>query len=126
MEDQSRAWHQIQHASDDRPVESRRRHLAIRWEAPLVLRPKSVHHKRKRASAALAVWRPIRPANLRRLAIGRRPGQSENVIVEPAGFALATFLSESPHPRNNRHAAGDGSEASPPAQTMTHSMALLT
>src|SRR5262249_23260375 len=93
VEDQSRTWHQIQHASDNRPVEPRRRHLAIGGKATLGLRPTSVQEERKRASAALSVWRAVRPAVPCRLAIGGRPGQSQHVIIESAGFAVAPLLS---------------------------------
>ena len=60
MEDQPRARHQVEHAADDRAVEPRRRHLAERRKALLVLRPQPVHHEGKRPPARIAGRAPAR------------------------------------------------------------------
>src|SRR5437868_13475081 len=98
MEDQARARHEIKHASDDCAVEPRRRHLTVGRKASFVLRAESVHHKGERAARALLIWCSIGPTVHRSLAIGRRPGQRQYIIVELAMLALAAVLTK----RGNR------------------------
>jgi hypothetical protein len=79
-----------------------------------------VHHERKWTTRALPVWCPVRPAILRSLAVGRRPGQRQHVKIEAAGLTLAPFLPGGTIRTDGCEAGGNGYDMSPPARATTH------
>src|ERR1700681_3173483 len=119
MEDQPRTRHQLQRTADNRAIEPRRRHLAVGRKALLVLRPKSMHHASKGPPGTLRIGCPVGRALLRGLAIGRRPGQRQDIEIEPAGFALPAVLRKRDNGEKEEKANGDRDRFRRPTYTMT-------
>src|SRR5262245_22799362 len=119
MENKSWTRYKVEHAADDVAIEAWRRHLAVRWEPAVILRPKPVHHEREGPTVTLPIARAVGRAILPGLAVGRRPGQGQNVVIELAGLTLSTLLGEDSYREKQCEAESDRCRASQSITAMT-------